>query len=48
MNENKSEKNLKKQIPTALRKTKLVGETKMSKRNREALELIRAYRGSFG
>lgn len=35
-------------IPRAIRKTKLTGETKMSKKNREALEMIRSWRGQFG
>jgi hypothetical protein len=48
MKEERLEDQKKKQIPSAIRKTKLVGETEMSKRNRKALEMIKAYRGSFG
>lgn len=43
----KEEKNIKKEIPQAIRKTRLKGETKMSKRNRKMLEIIRAFRAKY-
>ncbi|MDQ0199976.1 hypothetical protein [Neobacillus ginsengisoli] len=44
----KEEKKETKEIPTARKKTRLVGETQMDKKNKKALELIRAYKGMFG
>lgn len=44
--EKKTKKEIK--IPYSIRKTRLKGETKLSKMNKEALEKIRSFRGSFG
>ncbi|WHY86320.1 hypothetical protein QNH39_27775 [Neobacillus novalis] len=48
MKEDQAKKKKKREIPTAKRTTRFVGDTKMSMENKKALELIRAFRGMYG